>query len=186
MRISIAVAVCIGLGVGLGYWHGPLGLEMLSGVERLSDFCGFAMVVLVCATLSYFELPRWGYVVLPLVLFVLFSAVLWTIFEPRFHLNFQGNGMKCMMRTAPAALLTAAFAHFVLRLRPLLSTALLGAVAAIIAQTICCPIVESRHLVFFHSSQLLLWPVMLYFASGGNPIARKTNPYSTATSRNFS
>ncbi len=167
MRISIAIATAIGTGLATGLWRGQWGWEMLSTQERLYLAIALIFVMIISIGASLRPLPRWLSALLPPVLSLLFAAAIWTIFEPRFHLNFYHNGMLCLMRSIPAAMFTAIVAHIILKLPSRLSSALLAAAAAIVAQTIYCPIVESRHMAIFHVGQLLLWPLLLF------PLKRK-------------
>ena len=160
MRIFIAIAATIGAGLATGCWRGQWGWEMLNNQERLYIASGVVIVMTISIRASLRPLPQWLSVLLPFVLSLLFSTVIWTIFEPRFHLNFYGNGILCLMRSVPSAIFTAIVAHFILKLPSRLSCALLAAAAGIVAQTIYCPIVESRHMAIFHAGQLLLWPLL--------------------------
>ena len=162
MRISIAIATTIGAGLAIGLWRGQWGWEMLSTQERLAIASALIFVMIISIGASLRQLPRWVSALLPPVLSLLFATAIWTIFEPRFHLNFYHNGMLCLMRAVPAALFIAILARFILKLPSRLSCALLAAAAAIIAQTIYCPIVESRHMAIFHAGQLLVWPLLLF------------------------
>ena len=134
---------------------------MLSGQEQFTIATALAVVLATAVWAAYRPLARWVSVLIPVALFLLLAAGSWTIFEPRFHLNFYGNGFTCWTRSIPAALAAAALAFYGFKIDSRLSCALLGATAAIIAQTIYCPIVESRHIAIFHDGQLLLWPFLL-------------------------
>lgn len=160
MRISGAIVVAVSSGLILGFWRGPAGLEMLSSAERIEVVAGLGLVIATTALLANRTFPRWVLVLAPVMLFAILAGGAWLLFEPRFHLSFYGNGLICAARAIPAALFTFIVTHFVLKIRPILAAALLAAVAAILSQSIDCPIVETRHTVIFHATALLSWPLI--------------------------
>lgn len=160
MRFASVVLVNVVSGVALGLWRGTSGWEMLSPQERLWIAVSLAIVWLVSILLLRTN-RSWIPAVASITLCLLFVVASGKLFEPRLHMNFNGNGLLCWSRSLPAALLTALFAVVVLKPRRVVSIGLLAASAAMLSQTIYCPIVESRHIAQFHAGQLVIWPVVV-------------------------
>jgi hypothetical protein len=159
MRFALAVAVSVASGVGLGWWRGASGWEMLSIRERLWLLFALATLWLLSALLLRTN-RNWVPWLTALALFLLFTMAAGRIFDPRFHLNFNGNGLLCWSRSWPAAAVTVLVA-LVIRPRRIVSIGLLAAGSAMLSQSIYCSIVESRHIATFHAGQLLVWPVIV-------------------------
>lgn len=161
MASLIPVLPAVAAGVLLGLYRGLWGWEMLSFTERAVIIGELAVIVLAAG----FRL-KFGWLLTPASL-ILILATYFTLFEPRFHMQFGMNGLTCLVRSLPASLATAAMLLLLIYFGrwngPAYAIGLLAACSAILAQTLYCPIVESRHTAYFHSGQIAIWslPVLL-------------------------
>ena len=159
----LPVLPAIVAGVILGFYRGLWGWEMLTHSERIVLFGELAFIGLA----SGFS-RRLTWLVAPAVL-TLLVATYFFLFEPRFHMQFGMNGLTCLARSLPASLATIATLVLLVHLGRWKGApntiALLAACSAIVAQTLYCPIVESRHAVYFHGSQIAFWSAPLLLRS---------------------
>ncbi len=147
-------------GVALGIWRGSWGWEMLTTMERAV----LLLELLAIASVAVF-IGRKRVWILPLVSLAVIVGTAFTLFESRFHMQFGANGITCMLRSWPAALVSLAAVFLFLRTGkwqgPLIAAGVLAACSAMLAQTIYCPIVESRHLSYFHGGQFIVWGLVI-------------------------
>ena len=151
--LPVLLAMVAGLLVGL--YRGLWGWEMLNLSERTVLLGELALIGLATGfrrKLSWLLSPA---------SFILVWVTYFTLFEPRFHMQFGMNGLTCLIRSLPASLATVAMLFLLIQLGQwkgaAYSIALLAACSAILAQTLYCPIVESRHTAYFHAGQIALW-----------------------------
>ena len=161
MASLLPILTAIVAGVLVGLYRGLWGWEMLNHTERLVLFGDLALIALAAGFRRKFNR------LLPPVALILLLATYFTLFEPRFHMQFGVNGLTCMARSLPASLATVGMLflliHFGRWKGAAYAVAILAACSAIVAQTLYCPIVESRHAAYFHAGQIALWsaPVLL-------------------------
>ena len=161
MASFVPILSAAGAGVLLGMYRGLWGWEMLSVSERTA-ICG-ALGLIGMGT-GFRLKVNW---LLAPVSLILLLATYFTLLEPRFHMYFGTNGLTCLARSLPASLATAAMLLLLINFGrwngSAYSVALLAACSAILAQTLYCTIVESRHTAYFHAGQIAFWslPVLL-------------------------
>ena len=182
----LLLLVATACGVAVGIWRGNWGWEMLTATERsvvMLELLGIATVAVFIGRKRVWILP-----VLSLALVV---ATAFNLFESRFHMQFGANGVTCMLRSWPAAFVCLAAVFLCLRTGKwqgsLIAAGVLAASSAILAQTIYCPIVETRHMSYFHAGQFVFWGLVIPgFLYRVMPAVRNMKAYSNATSRNLS
>ena len=153
----LIAAIC---GVAVGIWRGNWGWEMLTTIERSV----LMLELLGIATVAVF-IGRKRVWILPVLSLALVVGTAFNLFESRFHMQFGTNGVTCMLRSWPAALASLVAVFLFIRTGKwqgsLIAAGVLAACSAILAQTIYCPIVETRHLSYFHAGQFLVWGLVI-------------------------
>ncbi len=144
----------------MGIWRGGWGWEMLTTIERSA----LILELLAIASLALF-IGRKRVWILPILSLAAAVGTAFALFESRFHMQFGSNGVTCMLRSWPAAVATLAAAFLFLRTGkwqgPLIAAGVLAACSAMLAQTFYCPIVETRHLSYFHAGQFVVWGLVV-------------------------
>ena len=153
----LIAAIC---GVAVGIWRGNWGWEMLTTIERSV----LMLELLGIATVAVF-IGRKRVWILPVLSLALVVGTAFNLFESRFHMQFGANGVTCMLRSWTAALASLVAVFLFIRTGKwqgsLIAAGVLAACSAILAQTIYCPIVETRHLSYFHAGQFLVWGLVI-------------------------
>ncbi len=156
----LLLVVATACGVAVGIWHGSWGWEMLTNIERSV----LMLELLGIATVAVF-IGRKRVWILPVLSLALVGGTAFNLFESRFHMQFVANGVTCLLRSWPAVFACLAAVFLSLRIGKwqgsLIAAGVLAACSAILAQTIYCPIVETRHLSYFHAGQFLVWGLVI-------------------------
>ena len=161
MAFLLPVLLAIVAGLLLGLYRGLWGWEMLNHTERIVLLGELAFIGLATGFTR-----KLSWLLAPASL-ILLGVTYFSLYEPRFHMQFGMNGLTCLTRSLPASLATVAMLFLLIHLGrwkgAAYAGALLAACSAIFAQTLYCPIVESRHAAYFHAGQIALWclPVLL-------------------------